>query len=114
MCLIIVCPPGHTPEKEVFVETIAQNHDGSGWAMRNGNTIISGKSAKDTEILDDFLAAREAHPQEWAMWHSRLASQGTKARTTTSILSRYPTAPGSWHTTVLYISTTCPFPNGFR
>jgi predicted glutamine amidotransferase len=95
MCLIIVCPPGHTPGREVLEETMKQNKDGSGWVMKGPKeTFLAHKSATDTDkVLESFLAARKSNPQTWCLWHSRIATRGTKGNDDNVHPFRVPNRP---------------------
>lgn len=48
--------------------------------MRIGRSLEVFKSVEDTRVLSTFLAARAEHPQTWAVWHSRIATQGQLVR----------------------------------
>ena len=77
ICLIIVCPPGKTPELDDLIDATIENPDGSGWCMRVNGTMEVVKSAdKVDHVIGSFMQARERWPNAWAVWHSRMATQG--------------------------------------
>ena len=77
MCLIIACPPGKTPDMDVIIDATIENPDGSGWCMRVNGGMDSVRSAHSIDhVIGSFYQAREANPNAWAVWHSRLATQG--------------------------------------
>jgi glutamine amidotransferase len=44
--------------------------------MKIGRGLEIYKTVDDTKALATFLDARQANPQTWAIWHSRIATQG--------------------------------------
>jgi len=77
MCLIIACPPGKTPDLDVIIDATIENPDGSGWCMRVNGGMESVRSAHSVDhVIGSFWQARERWPNTWAVWHSRLATQG--------------------------------------
>ena len=77
MCIIIVAPPGKMIDIDQLVDATYENPDGSGWAMRTPHGIETVRSAASIDhVLGSFLACREQNPNQWAVWHSRLATQG--------------------------------------
>lgn len=77
MCLIIACPPGKTPDMDVIIDATIDNPDGSGWCMRVNGGMDSVRSAQSIDhVIGSFFQAREQYPNTWAVWHSRLATQG--------------------------------------
>lgn len=78
VCIIVVCPPGKTPERRTLLDCMKDNRDGSGYAIRTPHGIRTGRSARDAErMLGDFELLRAEYPQSWAIWHSRIATHGT-------------------------------------
>ena len=77
MCLIIVCPPGKTPDLDDIIDATLENPDGSGWCMRvNGTMEVVRSAEKVDHVIGSFMQARERWPNTWAVWHSRMATQG--------------------------------------
>ena len=77
MCLAIVCPPGKTPDLDVIIDATIENPDGSGWCMRvNGGMEMVRSAHSIDHVIGSFMQARERWPDAWAVWHSRLATQG--------------------------------------
>jgi glutamine amidotransferase len=77
MCLIIVCPPGQQPTIDTLLDTIISNPHGSGWMMKIGDNLEIVKAVDDIDhVLGTWLEAREANPDVYAVWHSRVATQG--------------------------------------
>ena len=77
MCLIIACPPGKTPAMDDIIDATIENPDGSGWCMRVNGGMEMVRSAHGIDhVIGSFFQARERWPNTWAVWHSRLATQG--------------------------------------
>jgi glutamine amidotransferase len=77
MCVIILCPPGYAPDFDDHIDGVKDNPDGHGWAMRTPHGLEIWKGMSAEQGLGTFLRAREMWPDDWAMWHSRWATQGT-------------------------------------
>ena len=77
MCIILVCPPGRTPDFDNIVQATYENEDGSGWMIRAPHGIEIVRSARNIEhVISTFTEARAMWPDSWAVWHSRLATHG--------------------------------------
>jgi hypothetical protein len=77
MCVIIACPPGRFPKWDNIVDATWENPDGSGWVMQTPNGLEVFRSALDVDsVISSFWTARDAYPNGWAVWHSRLATSG--------------------------------------
>jgi hypothetical protein len=78
MCLISYHPPGVPADEGHLRNGIEVNDEGFGYAIADGGTLLTERSM-DPDLLDQFLALRQAHPGAPAVWHSRL-STGSAAR----------------------------------
>lgn len=62
---------------DVIIDATIENTDGSGWCMRVNGGMDSVRSAQSIDhVIGSFYQAREQNPNAWAVWHSRLATQG--------------------------------------
>lgn len=80
MCLISVYPPGVTPDLDTLRLGAEFNPHGHGYALAVDGQILTGRSRSADGLLDRFAAARRAHPDAPALFHSRLATHGTISR----------------------------------
>ena len=109
MCLIIVCPPGKTPDMDTIIDATYDNPDGSGWCMRVNGGMEWVRSATNVDhVIGSFYAAREQHPDTWAVWHSRFATHGTTDDNNTH---PFPVPGKPW---MLMHNGMLPLSDGFR
>lgn len=77
MCIIMACPPNHTPSYNDLLDATLENSDGSGFMIKSPGGLIIERSAKDDHgMIDAFLDYRKKWPDVWGVWHSRLATHG--------------------------------------
>lgn len=77
MCILSYLPPKVAVDEDGLLNGGLSNPDGHGWAVADGSTVIVGKSLSLIEALDDFMSAREKHPNSHALFHSRWATHGS-------------------------------------
>lgn len=99
MCILSFLPAGLTLGQE-GVDSLWNggllNDDGHGWAIADRDQMILGKSLKLDEALEDFIEAREKHPNGPALFHSRWATHGS-----IRVGNCHPFLVGGSHKTVL-------------
>ena len=77
--MLVAIPPGKTPSKEELLDGACQNPDGFGYAIiGNDKKIISNRTMKAEDSIDEFLKVRAQNPNGEAMWHCRIATHGVK------------------------------------
>lgn len=77
MCILSYLPAGIPVDEDGLWNGGINNPDGHGWALVADNRILVGKSLSLSQALDDFAAARKAHPNGDALFHSRWATHGS-------------------------------------
>jgi hypothetical protein len=78
MCLLVVCNPNSTPNKDDLSMGACKNPHGFGFAIDTGAGIISERSMSAKKSIARFLELREQYPNGYAMWHARYATHGVK------------------------------------
>jgi len=78
MCLLVVCNPNSTPNKDDLKMGACKNPHGFGFAIDTGDGIISERSMSAKKSIARFLELREQYPNGYAMWHARYATHGVK------------------------------------
>lgn len=98
MCLLTYLPDGILPDTEALTNGTTFNDDGHGYAIvdREGNRIITGRGMEAREMIEEFAVMRAFHPDGPALFHSRLATDGT-----ISLLNCHPFTIGDDPRTVL-------------
>lgn len=81
MCVIIAMPPGKMPDDTDWWDAMCQNDDGHGWTIRTPRGLIHDKGMKSVDVENSFRDARKRWPHQWAVWHSRFATQGVEDET---------------------------------
>jgi hypothetical protein len=79
MCVIILCPPGETPDRSDLIDSTFCNPDGHGFSILapdQPSGFVHQVSMDADLILEAFMATRERYPDQWAVWHSRFATHG--------------------------------------
>ena len=76
MCLLSVYSPGAVVVPRHLENGAFCNPDGFGFAVIVGDRIEVGKGMDPDAVLQAFIRVREAHPDGWAMFHSRLTPDG--------------------------------------
>lgn len=78
MCLLVVCEPNATPNKDQLHKGACANPHGYGFAIHTGTEIIVERSMSAKKSIARFLELRAQYPQGYAMWHARYATHGVK------------------------------------
>lgn len=76
MCVISFYRPGVKPNEECLKNGARSNDDGHGYAVIVGDSIHVGKSMDSEAAIAAFLKVREAHPESYALFHSRITTDG--------------------------------------
>ena len=77
MCLLTFIPAGNTPDKKLLQKSCDNNPHGFGYAIINGDQVITGKSLNANHLIKEFLLMRKKYPNGDALFHSRYATHGT-------------------------------------
>jgi len=79
MCLLSFYPSGVRPiESELFQGSVF-NSDGHGFAIVDGDKMITDRGFDAATMIERFVEARATHPNGPALFHSRLATHGTRS-----------------------------------
>lgn len=78
MCLLVVCSPNSTPNRDELHAGACNNPHGFGFAIVAGDKIISERGMSARKVIDRFLELRKQYPEGYAMWHARYATHGVK------------------------------------
>lgn len=76
MCLLSVYSPGAMVNVEHLEAGAYNNPDGYGFAVIVGDRIETGHGMDAFAVIDAFDRVRFAHPESWAMFHSRFTTDG--------------------------------------
>lgn len=76
MCLLSVFRPGAPVVRDHIAAGTFCNPDGFGFAVIVGDRIEIGKGMDADAVMDAFIRVRDTHPDGWAMFHSRLTTDG--------------------------------------
>ncbi|WP_410598035.1 class II glutamine amidotransferase [Amycolatopsis sp. lyj-23] len=76
MCLLTYLPAGTLPDTTALANGAAHNKDGHGYAIVDGDRIITGRGMDAAAVIDEFAALRGRHPDQPALFHSRFATHG--------------------------------------
>lgn len=98
MCLLTYFPEGVMPDADALRNGATWNDDGHGYAIVDvaGNRIIVDRGMDAKEMIRDFAVIRAAYPDGPALFHSRLATDGT-----VNLLNVHPFPVGGDSRTVL-------------
>jgi glutamine amidotransferase len=77
MCLLTCFKPGVQPDMVELTRGADHNSDGHGWALIADGEILTDRGMDAATVLEQFRLAREAHPDGWAFFHSRIGTAGT-------------------------------------
>lgn len=77
MCLLTYFPEGVQPNADHLAMGATHNPDGHGYAIVTGKRIIVRHGMSAARVIADFIAARKAHPDGPALFHSRIGTGGT-------------------------------------
>lgn len=81
MCILTFFKPGIMPIDDHLWNGAYQNPDGHGWAIVAGDKILTGHAMDPDAAIESFVKARTAHPESYALFHSRWATHGTVGET---------------------------------
>lgn len=76
MCLLSVYKPGAPVVVEHLEAGAECNPDGHGFAVIAGDRIETGKGMNAAATIAAFVEVRNAHPNGWALFHSRITTDG--------------------------------------
>lgn len=81
MCLLSVLSPGVLPDTDHLMNGACNNPDGFGFAIIvrdriDGDRIEVGHGMDPYATVDAFDRVRTAHPESWALFHSRFTTDG--------------------------------------
>lgn len=76
MCLLSVYSPGALVNVEHLHAGSDNNPDGYGFAIIAGDRIETGHGMDAYAVIDAFERVRLAHPDSWALFHSRFTTDG--------------------------------------
>ncbi|KUL25830.1 class II glutamine amidotransferase domain-containing protein [Actinoplanes awajinensis] len=96
MCLLTFLPGGVPPQVDALYNGSLVNTDGHGFAIVTTGGLLVRHGMDAAPLIDAFVAARWAHPDGDALFHSRLATGGT-----VSLDNCHPYAVGADPRTVL-------------
>ncbi|MGV9678835.1 class II glutamine amidotransferase [Nocardia sp. NPDC003482] len=77
MCILTFYRPGITPDLDALAAGAFANPDGHGYALVADDRILVGHGLDPREVITEFVSARAAFPDSFALFHSRLATHGT-------------------------------------
>lgn len=78
MCILMYFGPEAMPIREHLDTAAINNPDGFGWAIvTQSEGILTGHGMDPDEVIEEFIAARYAYPEHSALFHARIATQGS-------------------------------------
>lgn len=79
MCMLCVVPPNVIPDREKLTYSAINNPDGFGFAIvvSRQKRIITYHTMNPDDAVNEFLKMRAQYPEDYALWHARLATHGT-------------------------------------
>lgn len=79
MCMLCVIPPNVLPSREKLENSALNNPDGFGYAIAipQENRILVHHTMDADEAVNKFLEDKAKYPKGYALWHARLATQGS-------------------------------------
>lgn len=78
MCLLTFLPAAVMPDPDALLNGTYLNNDGHGFAIVTGAGILTERGMDAPTVIDAFATARRRHPHGPALFHSRLATHGTR------------------------------------
>jgi glutamine amidotransferase len=98
MCLLTFFPAGIKPDTTALFNGTTFNDDGHGYAIVDvdDRRILIGRGMEAREMIDEFALMRDLYPDGPAMFHSRLATDGS-----VNLLNCHPFVIGGDSRTVL-------------
>lgn len=97
MCILSFYRPGVMPDAERLAQGARSNRDGNGFAVIVGDRIHVQKSMNATALIEAFIKVRRAHPESYALFHSRITTDGV-----TSVENCHPFYVGSSRTVLAH------------
>lgn len=97
MCILSFYRPGVMPDAERLAQGARSNRDGNGFAVIVGDRIDVHKSMNATALIDAFVKVRRAHPESYALFHSRITTDGV-----TNVENCHPFAVGNARTVLAH------------
>ena len=81
MCMLCVIPPNVLPSREKLENSALNNPDGFGYAIAipQENRILVHHTMNADEAVNKFLEDKAKYPKGYAIWHARLATQGSNS-----------------------------------
>ncbi len=77
MCLLIVAPAGHTPDRDAIQESAVMNDDGFGFAIATPDRgMLRGRGMDLDTVCDWYFQLRSLYPQSHSMFHLRMTTHG--------------------------------------
>ncbi len=76
MCLLSVYSPGALVNADHLEAGAWNNPDGYGFAIISGDRIETGHGMDSGAVIHAFATVRDAHPESWALFHSRFTTDG--------------------------------------
>lgn len=79
MCMLCVIPPNVLPSREKLENSALNNPDGFGYAIAipQESRILVHRTMNPDEAVNKFLEDKAKYPKGYALWHARLATQGS-------------------------------------
>lgn len=79
MCILMYFGPGAMPIRSHLENAVINNPDGFGYAVLTWGDagIITGQSMDSDALIEEFLSVRAAYPMDTAIFHARIATQGS-------------------------------------
>ena len=79
MCMLCLVPPNVIPSREKLENSALNNPHGFGFAIviSGENRIHAERTMNADTSINRFLELRAQYPQDYALWHARLATHGS-------------------------------------
>ncbi|WIV52954.1 hypothetical protein [Amycolatopsis nalaikhensis] len=74
--MLTYLPAGTQLDTTTLANGTVHNNDGHGYAIVDGDRIITGRGMNAAAVIDEFTAPRGLHPDQPALFHSRFATHG--------------------------------------
>jgi glutamine amidotransferase len=79
MCMLCLVPPNVIPSREKLENSALNNPHGFGFAIviSSENRIHAERTMNADTSINRFLELRAKYPEDYALWHARLATHGS-------------------------------------
>lgn len=77
MCILMYFSPSAMPIKAHLDVACENNPDGFGYAVMTRDGIVTGHGMDPDRVIEEFLYVRGENPDDTAMFHARIATQGS-------------------------------------